>query len=162
MYKFSLRFNWSLFPRDQLTIFNVLGLDMAWCRPCDKPLCEAMMVSLLTHICVTWPQWFKSNDRCWDQRSQFLYEYVTRASKRLIHKAHWIVVPKLVQVNNKSITKVPHHLVRETGGFPTQRASNARIPSMSLYPHVNILIKTIGIELLWRHHVLGFVRFMAQ
>ena len=32
---------------------------MAWCRPGDKPLSEAMMVSLLTHICVAWPQWVK-------------------------------------------------------------------------------------------------------
>ena len=30
---------------------------MAWCRPGDKPLSEPMMVSLLTHICVTGPQW---------------------------------------------------------------------------------------------------------
>ena len=29
----------------------------AWCRPGDKPLSEAMMVSLLTHICVTRLQW---------------------------------------------------------------------------------------------------------
>ena len=30
---------------------------MAWHRPGDKPLSEPMMVSLLTHICVTRPQW---------------------------------------------------------------------------------------------------------
>ena len=30
---------------------------MAWRRPGDKPLSETMMVSLLTHICVTRPQW---------------------------------------------------------------------------------------------------------
>ena len=30
---------------------------MAWRLPGDKPLSEPMMVSLLTHICVTWPQW---------------------------------------------------------------------------------------------------------
>ena len=30
---------------------------MAWCRTGDKPLYEPMLVSLLTHICVTWPQW---------------------------------------------------------------------------------------------------------
>ena len=30
---------------------------MAWHRPGDKPLSELMMVSLLTHICVTRPQW---------------------------------------------------------------------------------------------------------
>ena len=30
---------------------------MTWRRPGDKPLSESMMVSLFTHICVTWPQW---------------------------------------------------------------------------------------------------------
>ena len=30
---------------------------MAYHRSGDKPLSEPMLVSLLTHICVTWPQW---------------------------------------------------------------------------------------------------------
>ena len=34
---------------------------MAWRRPGDKPLSEAMIVSLLTHICITVPQWVKFN-----------------------------------------------------------------------------------------------------
>ena len=56
MFKFRLRFHWSLFPRVQLTIFQALVQIMAWHRPGDKPLSEPMMVSLLTHICVTRPQ----------------------------------------------------------------------------------------------------------
>ena len=32
---------------------------MAWCRPGDKPLSEPMMVSLLTHVCVTRSQWLE-------------------------------------------------------------------------------------------------------
>ena len=32
---------------------------MAWRRPGDKPLSGPMVVSLLTHICVTRPQWVK-------------------------------------------------------------------------------------------------------
>ena len=32
---------------------------MAWRRPGDKPLSEPMMVNLLTHICITRPQWVK-------------------------------------------------------------------------------------------------------
>ena len=35
-------------------------VQMAWRRPGDKPLSELMMVSLLTHICVTRPQWVKA------------------------------------------------------------------------------------------------------
>ena len=37
------------------TLFQI----MAWRRPGGKPLSETMMVRLLTHICVTRPQWVK-------------------------------------------------------------------------------------------------------
>ena len=58
MFEFRLKFHWSLFPWVQLTIFQSAMVQiMAWCRPGDKPLSEPMMVSLLTHICVTRPQW---------------------------------------------------------------------------------------------------------
>ena len=35
---------------------------MAWRRPGHKPLYEPMMVSLLTHICVTRPQWVNATE----------------------------------------------------------------------------------------------------
>ena len=40
-------------------IHNILALVhiIAWCRLGAKPLSEPMMVSLLTHICITQPQW---------------------------------------------------------------------------------------------------------
>ena len=37
---------------------------MAWRRSGDKPLSDLMIVSLLTHICVTRPQWVKVMDCC--------------------------------------------------------------------------------------------------
>ena len=42
-------------------INNILALvqTMAWRRPGDKPLSEPMIVSLMTHICFTQPQWVK-------------------------------------------------------------------------------------------------------
>ena len=36
---------------------------MASCRPGDKPLSEPMVVSFLTHVCVTRPQWVNHNIR---------------------------------------------------------------------------------------------------
>ena len=43
------------------SINNIPGLVqiMAWHQPDDKPLSEPMMLSLLTFICVTRPQWVK-------------------------------------------------------------------------------------------------------
>ena len=53
-------------PRVRINNIPALVQIMAWRRPGDKPLSEPMMVSLLTHICVTRPQWVKSltHKRC--------------------------------------------------------------------------------------------------
>ena len=57
MLEFWLTFHWSLFLKGLFNNIPALVQIMAWRRPGDKPLSEAMMVSLLTHICVTLPQW---------------------------------------------------------------------------------------------------------
>ena len=44
-------------PRGPINNIPALIQIMAWRRPGDKPLSEAMMVSLTTHICVTRPLW---------------------------------------------------------------------------------------------------------
>ena len=55
MDEFWLIFLWSLFPVVQFTNIPALDQIMAWHRPGDKPLSETMMLSLLTHICITQP-----------------------------------------------------------------------------------------------------------
>ena len=47
---------------------------MAWRRPGDKPLSEPVMVSLLTHICVTWPQRVKGKG-LWDQLNWWKFHH---------------------------------------------------------------------------------------
>ena len=44
-------------PKVRINNIPALVQIMAWRRPGDKALSEPMMVSLLTHICVTGPQW---------------------------------------------------------------------------------------------------------
>ena len=44
-------------PKGPVNNITALVQIMAWRRPGDKPLSETMLVSLLTHICVTRPQW---------------------------------------------------------------------------------------------------------
>ena len=46
-------------PKGQINNIPVFVQIMAWRRPGDKPLSELMMFSLLTHKCVTRPQWVK-------------------------------------------------------------------------------------------------------
>ena len=55
----SIKISLKLVPKGQINNIPSLFEIMAWRRPGDKPLSEAMMVSLPTHICVTRPQWFK-------------------------------------------------------------------------------------------------------
>ena len=47
-------------PKGPINNIPALFQIMAWLRPGDKPLSETMMVTLLTHICVTRPQWFNN------------------------------------------------------------------------------------------------------
>ena len=46
-------------PKVRINTIAALVQIMAWRRSGDKPLIEPMVVSLLTHICVTRPQWVK-------------------------------------------------------------------------------------------------------
>ena len=46
-----------LVPKVRINNIPALVQIMAWCQPGDKPLSEPMMISLLTHICVTRPRW---------------------------------------------------------------------------------------------------------
>ena len=52
-----LRISLKFVPKVQIDNIPALVQIMAWRRPGDKPLSEPMMVNLLTHICVTRPQW---------------------------------------------------------------------------------------------------------
>ena len=60
--KISLKF----VPKGPINNIPALVQIMAWRRPGDKPLSEAMMVSLPTHICVTRPQWVKTPNYIYD------------------------------------------------------------------------------------------------
>ena len=52
MLEFSLKF----VPKGPINNIPALVQIMAWRRPGDNPLSEPVMVSLMTHICVTRPQ----------------------------------------------------------------------------------------------------------
>ena len=55
----SIKISLEFVPKDPINYIPALLQIMAWCRPGDKPSSEPMMVSLLTHICVTRPPWVK-------------------------------------------------------------------------------------------------------
>ena len=53
----SIKVSLTLVPKGPINNIHALVQIMAWRRSGDKPLSEAVMVSLLTHKCVTRPQW---------------------------------------------------------------------------------------------------------
>ena len=55
----SIKISLKFVPNGPINNIPALVQIMAWHRSGDKPLYEPMMVSLPTHICVTWPQWVK-------------------------------------------------------------------------------------------------------
>ena len=57
--KISIKISLKFVPKGPVNYITALNQIMAWCRPGDKSLSEPMMVSLLTQICITLPQWVK-------------------------------------------------------------------------------------------------------
>ena len=57
--RISLKISLKFVPKIRINNIPALVQIMAWRRPGDKRLSEPMMASLLTHICVTGPQWVK-------------------------------------------------------------------------------------------------------
>ena len=55
----SLKISLQFVPKVRNNNVPALVQIMAWRRPDNKPLSEPMMAYLLTHICVTRPQWVK-------------------------------------------------------------------------------------------------------
>ena len=58
----SIKISFNFVPMDLIKNIPALGQIMAGCRRCDKPLSEPVKVSLLTQLCVTWPQWVRRCD----------------------------------------------------------------------------------------------------
>ena len=85
---------------------------MAWRRPGDKPLSEPMVVSLLTHICVTRPQRVNT-DAMRSGNWRLTMDYITEGDT-FVFLTHWIgsvVLTKLSSLytvcNRQPVTKIP-------------------------------------------------------
>ena len=59
--RISIKISMKFVPYGPINNIPALVQIMAWRLTGAKPLSEPMMVSLLTHICVTQPQWIKSH-----------------------------------------------------------------------------------------------------
>ena len=71
---------------------------MAWCRLGDKPLSEPVMVSILTYICLTRPQWFRIN----------IYVHVCVTSSLTHGALTWVLNVKDVAQRELTKALIPH------------------------------------------------------
>ena len=58
-------------PNGAINNIPALGQIMAWHRSGEKPSSKPMMVSLLTHIYVTWPQCVNASKACHEEHLTF-------------------------------------------------------------------------------------------
>ena len=73
------------FPEGRINNILALLQIMAWCRPGNKPLSEPTMISLLTYICITRPQWVNSlSPGRWGHNTKV---YFSNSSYELISRA---------------------------------------------------------------------------
>ena len=90
--KISLKF----VPKAPINNIPSLVQIMAWHRPGDKPLSEPMMVSVLTNICVTRPQWVKTHINTLRQRQNGwhfpdnIFKYISWNENVWISNSIWL------------------------------------------------------------------------
>ena len=69
----SIKISLNFVPKVPINNIPALVQIMAWRRSGDKPLSEPMVDSLLTHICVTRPQWVKPVSAFHNIRSRMIF-----------------------------------------------------------------------------------------
>ena len=128
----SIKISLKFVPKGPINKIPALVQIMAWRRPVDKPLFEAMMVNLPTHICVTRPLWVK----------QFYYSDAIMSAMASQITGVSVVCStgcsgpgQRKHQSSASLTFVRWDPA-VTGGFPSQRASNAENVSILRSHHV--------------------------
>ena len=119
--KISLKF----VPKGRISnIPTLVQIIMAWRRPGDKPLSEPMMASLLTHLCVTRPQWVKG--LFIDRRKTNVYfdRYVCFVSGRVRPPSSWWWTPSLNIDESISVSSKNGQITSPTSHQSINLASN--------------------------------------
>ena len=143
----SIKISLKFIPKGPINNIPALVQIMAWRRPGDKPLSEPMMVSLLTHICVTRPQWV--NDLGCDSREtggicSIISDATHKRRRSFAH--HWWGhscwchewIPQWPPV---------------TGGFLSQKVSNSELSCVFFIIINKLLNSWDAMALMWRHYV---------
>ena len=104
IYKFQLRFHWLSVSNGPIDNITALLQILAWRRPGHKPSSEPMLVSLLTHICITRPQWVQ----CPTLNKELLYRKYMRFINQLYILLY--IVFKSVCTSSKQNSYIFRHM----------------------------------------------------
>ena len=104
-------------PKDAINNIPALVQIMAWRRLGDKPLSEPMMVWLLTHICVTRPQWvkwllpeiYKSERRCLQRMTSFKTKLRCFWQHSTIHTSYCVKIVTSILMWLEEYFHLVHH-----------------------------------------------------
>ena len=88
--RISMKVSLKFVPKGRINNIPALVPIMAWRRPGDKPLSEPMMVSLLTHTCVTRPQWVNTLGWVTSIKKKFPRVFVLIKKWKLNFLTKWI------------------------------------------------------------------------
>ena len=108
----SIEISLKFVPKGPINNIPTLVQIMAWRRPGDKPLSEPMMVSLMTHICVTRPQWVKIMIWRWIGDKPLSEPMMVSLLTSLgLNELIWVLCLDYVQYwANKVVGEMFHHL----------------------------------------------------
>ena len=98
----SIKISLKFVPRGPISNIPALLQILAWCRPGYTPLSEPMMVSSLTHICVTRPQWVNllAHIMCSEERRKMVMN-VAQTSQlitldTILRHRHWSTLGQVI------------------------------------------------------------------
>ena len=117
---------------------------MAWRRSGDKPLSEPMLDSLLTHICVTRPQWVKHPVLCSPNVKQFF-----NISNNMLTIVSSLFHSVMLNMIRRFITSIQSWI--ECIAIPVQGAEDVcKIRAEKvIYGHQNVSLRLLHLENLW-------------
>ena len=128
----SIKISLKFVPRGPINNIPALVQIMAWRRQGDKPLSGPMIFRLLTHICVTRPQWVKCPQyRLINMPGPSACTFNDLCNDRPLWKFNWpIYRMDMMTSSNGNIFRVTGHLCGEFTGLrwiPHTKASDAQL-----------------------------------
>ena len=118
--RISLKISLKFVPKARIKDIPASVQIMAWCQSGDKPFSEPVMVSLLTHICITqWVNTLGPEQRDWIFCKQHFTAFPWTEIFVFLWKSHWSLFPGRNPIKNKSdLAQIMAHCRTANKTFP--------------------------------------------